>query len=300
MGKICITGSNGFLGSIILNSLQEKSHLIKTIGRSKKHDICCDLAQSVPELDTIFNTIIHVAGKAHSVPKTAEEKQEFFNVNVKGTFNLLNALEKFGIPRSFVFISTVAVYGRECGILINENEPLLAKNSYGQSKIQAEELILAWCKKHNVICTILRLPLIAGPNPPGNLASMIKGIQKGYYFNIDGGGAKKSIVLADDVARIIPKAAEIGGVFNLTDLYHPSLKELSSVIARQLNRKNPGNIPASLAKSFSIMFDMLGKVAPINSYMLKKITSDLTFDDSKAREILGWNPLPVLEGFKIK
>jgi nucleoside-diphosphate-sugar epimerase len=300
MGKIFITGSNGFLGNIILNVLRENFHLIKTIGRSKEHNIFCDLAQSIPKLDVSFNTVIHVAGKAHSVPETTEEKQQFFNVNVNGTFNLLSALEKSGIPQSFVFISTVAVYGRENGILINENEPLLAKDSYGQSKIQAEKLIQTWCKKYNVTCTILRLPLIAGPNPPGNLASMIKGIKKGYYFNIDGGKAKKSIVLADDVANIIPKAAEIGGIFNLTDGYHPSLNELSSVIAQQLNKKMPGNIPAKLVKSFAIIFDMLGKLTPINSYMLKKITSDLTFDDSKAREILGWNPKSVLEKFKIR
>ncbi|MBC7915293.1 MAG: hypothetical protein H7Y07_14350 [Pyrinomonadaceae bacterium] len=47
------------------------------------------------------------------------------------------------------------------------------------------------------------------------------------------------------------------------------------------------------------MGDILGKRAPINSVKLKKITSDLTFDDSKAREILGWNPTPVLKGFKV-
>lgn len=46
-------------------------------------------------------------------------------------------------------------------------------------------------KQHNVVCTILRLPLLVGTNPPGNLGAMIKGIARGYYFNIGGGKSKK-------------------------------------------------------------------------------------------------------------
>ena len=293
---ILLTGSSGFLGKEILNHIGQDN--IKTLSRHFS-DYKNDLQAGIPLFKERFNLVIHAAGKAHSFPKTEAEKQDYFNVNVKGTSNLLKNLENSGVPNSFIFISSVAVYGKESGILINENENLLAKDAYGQSKIQAEELITKWCAKNNAICTILRLPLIAGSNPPGNLGSMIKAIQKGYYFNIDGGKAKKSIVLAGDVARIIPKAAKIGGVFNLTDGYHPSFKELSSLIAEQLNKKPPGNIPGLLAKAVARIGDILGKRALINSVKLKKITSDLTFDDSKARELLGWNPTLVLEGFKI-
>ena len=294
--KILLTGGTGFLGGYI--KMQLNSTNISTIGRHSDSDIRCDFSKEIPNISN-FDTVIHLAGKAHFVPKSVLEKQAFFNINVKGTLNLLKGLENSGIPKSFVFISSVAVYGNESGILINESENLSAKDSYGQSKIQAEKLIQAWCEKHNVICTILRLPLIAGLNPPGNLGSMIKGIQKGYYLNIDGGRAKKSMVLADDVARIILKAAEIGGIYNLTDGYHPSFKELSTVVAEQLGKKPSGNIPIPLAKVAARIGDLLGSRAPINSVKLKKITSDLTFDDSKARKLLGWNPSPVLEGFKI-
>lgn len=299
MKNVLLTGYSGFLGKYIYSFLEKQGVEVISIGRQKQNHIIADLSNSTLLIGQAFDSIIHAAGKAHSVPKTEAEKQDFFYVNAKGTSNLLKGLENSGIPKSFVFISSVAVYGKESGILIKESENLSAKDPYGQSKIQAEKLIQTWCEKHNVICTILRLPLIAGPNPPGNLGSMIKGIQKGYYFNIEGGRAKKSIVLAEDIARIIPKVTEIGGIFNLTDGYHPSLKELSSVIAQQLNKKTPGNIPGTLAKSFAIIGDMLGKRAPINTVKLKKITSDLTFDDSKARKLLGWNPSPVLEGFKI-
>ena len=292
-----MTGSSGFLGKELKKNLISEVDLFE-LNRSSGNYLF-DLSDVTPTFDLPFNLVIHAAGKAHSVPKNEAEKQDFFNVNVKGTSNLLKGLENSGFPKSFVFISSVAVYGKKSEKLINESENLSAKDPYGQSKIQAEKLIQAWCEKHNVICTILRLPLIAGLNPPGNLGSMIKGIQKGYYFNIAGGKAKKSMVLVEDVAGIILRAGEIGGIYNLTDGYHPSFTELSELIAKQLNKNKPGNIPIWLARVISKAGDLLGSKAPINSNKLRKITLDLTFDDSKARKLLGWNPSPVLEGFKI-
>ena len=57
--------------------------------------------------------VIHAAGKAHSVPKTAFEKQQFYDINVLGTQNLLAGFEKIGLPKQFVFISSVAVYEKK-------------------------------------------------------------------------------------------------------------------------------------------------------------------------------------------
>lgn len=104
--------------------------------------------------------------------------------------NLLRGLEKNKLPKEFVFISSLAVYGKEEEVNINENYPLNAKDPYVLSKINSEKLIQDWCKKDNVICTILRLPLLVGESPPGNLGAMIKA-NKGYYFNIGGDKAKK-------------------------------------------------------------------------------------------------------------
>jgi nucleoside-diphosphate-sugar epimerase len=212
---------------------------------------------------------------------------------------LLIGLEKAGIPQKFVFVSTVAVYGKSEGHLINEQSELNAIDPYGKSKIQAEQLVSNWCAVNNVKCTILRLPLVVGLNPPGSLGAMIKGIRKGYYFNIAGGTAKKSMVLASDVAKFLLKASEIGGIFNLTDGYHPSFFELSENLSRQLGKSRSKNLPFWLSKCIARTGDVFGDKAPLNSVKLNKITSDLTFDDSKAREAFGWHPTPVLEGFDI-
>jgi len=293
--KILITGSNGFFGKCILRKLSMLSN-VTTLSRNNS-DLLFDLAKNIPNLSN-FDIVIHAAGKAHSVPKNDLENDAFFDVNVKGTQNLLHGIEASGnLPKSFIFISTVAVYGLNQGNNINEKAPLLAKDPYGLSKIQAEHLVLDWCQKNNVIFTILRLPLLVGENPPGNLGAMIKGIQKGYYFNIAGGQARKSMVLANDVATVLLKASEIGGIYNLTDGYHPNFYELSTAIAMKNRKSKPINMPYVIAKCISFIGDVVGSKFPLNSNKLKKITSDLTFDDSRAREVLDWKPSKVIDWY---
>lgn len=291
---LLLTGVSGFLGKKIKKSI-DNNFGIQTLSRNSG-TYKFDLTNTIPVFINEFDIVIHNAGKAHFLPKNSKENESFFNVNVQGTENLLSGIELIGsLPKSFVFISSVAVYGLDQGIGIDENVPLQAKDSYGLSKILAEQLVLEWCERNNVICTILRLPLLVGENPPGNLGAMILAINKGFYFNIAGGKAKKSMVLADDVAKIILKASEIGGIYNLTDGNHPDFFELSNAIAKQNRKTNPFNIPFFIAKSIALFGDIVGDKFPLNSIKLKKLTTDLTFDDSKARKVLGWNPNKVID-----
>jgi nucleoside-diphosphate-sugar epimerase len=297
--KILLTGASGFLGRVIMSNLVEQKLQFVTIGRQSTNKIICDLSAEIPIIG--FNNlevVIHAAGLAHSAPRKKKDSNFFHSVNVIGTSNLLRGLKNIGIPKKFVFFSSVAVYGMTEGENINESTELKATNPYGQSKIEAEKLIFNWCKENNVCLTIFRLPLVVGVNAPGNLGAMINGIKKGYYFNIAGGSAKKSMVLASDVAKYLLKASEIGGIYNLTDGYHPSFFELSENISRQLGKSRSKNLPFWLAKGLARTGDLFGYKAPLNTAKLYQITSDLTFDDSKSREAFGWDPTPVLERFK--
>lgn len=294
MNKILITGASGFLGGIIDSSLKEHGHIIRSLGRNKSNHYCVDLSHEVPVLSTSFDIIIHSAGKAHSIPKTSEEEKEFYEVNYQGTINLCKAINKLEFkPKAFIFISTIAVYGLDTGAYITEESRLLGNTPYAKSKIQAEEYLQRWAKENNITLGILRLPLIAGPNPPGNLGSMIKGIKTGRYLSIGNASAKKSIVWAEDIAAIIPKVSEIGGTYNLTDTHHLTFGELEKEISRCLGKKNPVKIPLWAAKLLGRIGDLLGSKAPINSDKINKITSTLTFDDKKARNNLGWSPTKV-------
>ncbi len=297
-----LTGANGFLGRYIYMSLTNNGHAVSCLGRSISNDIVCNLANEIPQLISTNELVIHCSGKAHMIPINPVEEQEFFDVNVKGTQNLLSAvLNSATLPKFFVFISSVSVYGLEKGVFINEAADLKAKDPYGLSKIKAEKLIKDWCDENGVICTILRLPLLIGNSPKGNLKEMINGIRNGYYFNIGGGSSKKSMVYAKDVADVVLKAAQKGGIYNLTDRIHPTFLALSNSIALQLGKPKPQNIPMWLALILAKIGDLLGKKFPINSLKLKKITADLTFDDSLAVKNLEWNPSSVLQtDLKIK
>jgi nucleoside-diphosphate-sugar epimerase len=295
MALTLITGASGFLGKAILLELAFQKMQFITVGRQPINHICCDLSLSIPDINgENIDLVIHAAGKAHTYPKSRAEQQSIFDCNVFGTQNLLSGLEKMAqLPKYFVFVSSVAVYGQEAGVGITEQETLKATDPYGLSKVQAEELIASWCKNNNIIFTILRLPLLVGENPPGNLGAMIRGIHKGYYFNIGGGKSKRSMVLIKDVANFIPRIALLGGIYHLTDGEHPSFRELSLAIAK----KKILNLPIMLAKILGYLGDFIGSKAPISSIKVKKITNDLTFDDSKARK-LGWKSNPVLDYLK--
>jgi len=294
--NILLTGSNGFLGSILYTVLS-KSNKIFTLATKNAH-YEYNLFSSTPVFNFSFDLVIHCAGKAHVVPRNKNEEKMFFDINVTGTKNLLKSLSLNSPPKKFVFISSVSVYGLTEGENITESTSLLAVDPYGKSKIEAEQLIIDWCENNDVICTILRLPLIVGSNPPGNLGSMIKAINKGYYFNIANGLARKSMVLAEDVANVMLNVAEIGGIYNLTDGFHPTFSEFSTFISSQLHKKKPMNIPFWVAKILAKLGDLFGDNAPLNTIKLKKITTNLIFNDSKARKAFNWNPNPVIHQFK--
>ena len=289
--KVILTGAFGFLGKAI-SKYFSGMELIK-LGRSSG-DVIADLATEIPGLPG-SELVIHAAGKAHLVPKTDMEKAAFFEVNVIGTANLLTALERSALPKYFVLISSVSVYGLEEGELVDENHPLLAQDPYGRSKIAAEELIVDWCSRHQIIYTVLRLPLLAGPNPPGNLGAMIKAVRKGFYFNIGKGSAQRSMVWVEDVAKFIDQVFAIGGIYNLTDGEHPSFKDLSCAISKQINKRSSLSLPYGFVKALALAGDLLCGKFPITSNKLNKMTKTLTFSDQKARCQVGWNPKSVVD-----
>jgi nucleoside-diphosphate-sugar epimerase len=294
---VLLTGSNGFLGQHIENLLIIKSLPYDTLNR-KNGDYLVDLSSSIPQLDKIYDLIIHSAGTAHINPKSESDTRFIYDSNVNGVHNLLVALEQNILPKEFVFISSVSVYGSISGNLIDETATLGAQDSYGKSKIECERILIKWCSEKYVKLTILRLPLIIGFNAPGNLGSMLKAIMRGYYFNIRGNEARKSVVLADDIAELILSKRDFGGIFNLTDGHHPLITELSDSFSIRLKGKSVITLPYNLVLILAKFGDLLGNYSPINSLKLKKLVNTLTFSDAKARELLNWSPKSVVEWIK--
>lgn len=297
MKKLLFTGGTGFLGNNA-KPILDQIYDITTIGISDKDKIKANFVTEVPSLSESYDVVLHAAGKAHIYPKTPEEIQAFYDVNYQGTVNLCKALEKVGVPKSFIFISTSAVYGIDNGNYLTEDYPLNGDSPYAKSKIMAEEFLIDWCKKNNVILTILRPSLIAGKNAPGNLGAMVRGIKTGAYLSIAHGKARKSLLMAQDIANIVPLAENKGGIYNVCDNDHPSFRQLETLIAQQLGKRMPISVPYWFAKGLALVGDIIKKF-PINSSKLYKIIVSDTLSSEKAQKELGWKPMSTLENYRI-
>lgn len=298
MKKLLITGGCGFVGRNI-KPILDQQYDVTTCGLNKDNNIVANLVTTETTFPEKYDIILHACGKAHSVPKTEEERQAFSDVNYQGTVNLCRALEKLSLPESFIYLSSVAVYGCEEGEEIDENHSLDGKTPYALSKREAEEFLQSWCGANHVKLTILRLPLLAGPNPPGNLGAMINGIRTGKYLSIGGGLARKTMLMVEDIANLVPLIAERGGVYNVCDDYHPSFHELEVLISSQIGKIPPYSIPSWMAKALAMIGDCTGGLFPLDSMKLKKMTTSLTFNNTKVKREFGWHPLSVIDNFKI-
>ena len=242
----------------------------------------------------LLDLFIHSAGKAHSTKNTKEEVKAFFAVNVDLTKNITETIDQNKIEiNTFVFISTVAVYGLEEGLDIKESSPLNGNSPYAQSKINAEEHLQQWAKDSGVNLVILRLPLIFGENAPGNLGAMERAVKGRYYFQIGKGEAKRSMIHATQLAEFVPTLIGKSGIYNLTDGYHPTYAEVADRFGKLHNRRI-FSFPEGIIKPIAKIGDLLPKF-PLNSYRLSKLSQSLTFCDQKARRELGWNGSNALE-----
>ena len=298
MEKLLFTGGTGFLGANTKPML-DQMYDVTTVGITVKDEIKANFAKEVPVLPCKYDIVLHAAGKAHIYPKTPEEVQSFYDINYTGTKNLCAALEKVGAPRAFIFISTAGVYGIENGNYVTEDTPLLGEQPYQKSKIMAEEFLTEWCKEHHVVLGVLRPSLMVGHNAPGNLGAMVNGIKTGRYLSINHGKARKSLLMAEDIAHLVPLVAEKGGVYNVCDDEHPSFGQLEGLIAKQLGKRKPISIPYWLAKCIAVFGDIVGNWFPLNSQRLEKITLSDTLSNEKAKRELGWKPIGVLENYQI-
>lgn len=296
--KYLVSGASGFLGKFIIDELNSETY--DTIGRAKSNTIKFDFAQSeIPlKIDGKYDYLIIASGHAHVLTNQDTENLLHFNVNYIGTQKLVNSLDLTTL-KGVVYVSSVAVYGENMKIPFREEDDLLGESPYAKSKIIAEEYLMRWSQQNNIPVLILRVPLIVGKCPPGNLGAMIEAIRKKRYFSVARGQARRSMVLAEDLAKYIVSNCGRLGVYNLSDGFHPSFRELETLISRQLNVSRPKEMPLFLAKILAKAGDTFSFL-PINSLRLKKLMCDLIIDDSKAKRETDWQPRAVINNFELK
>lgn len=278
MNKILITGSNGFVGSYFIKKYKEK-YEIKTFSFLKDDMNSLDCS----DIDVVFHlsALVHQMGGA--------SKEEYERVNVTQTLLLAKKAKESGI-KHFVFMSTVAVYGIETGIM-SEKSNCNPINEYGKSKSRAE-MELKKLENKNFKVSIIRPPIVYGKNAPGNMKSLLKLINKVPLLPFGKIENKRSMVYIGNLCHLVDEVItqEQSGIFLASDDEAISTSRLIELIAKNLDKK------VYLVKI--PFFESLLKILKPSFH--KRLYGSLEVDNSITKKKLNLkNPYSVEEGIKL-
>ncbi|MDA7554376.1 NAD-dependent epimerase/dehydratase family protein, partial [Gammaproteobacteria bacterium] len=219
------------------------------------------------------STVIHLAGYAHDV-KSEVNKEDYFNINVKATKNLVEVAKASGVSH-FIYLSSTKA-GPNDDFQSSEQK---AEGVYGESKRVAELTILNLAIGSNMRVNIIRPALIYGPNVKGNLKLMISGIKQGWFPPLPFNNNKRSMVHVDDVARCIAhlddRVKSDRQIYQLTDNQEYSSYEIYDILCEVLGKKiRKLRLPLFL-------FTFLSKLHPSIKFKLNKLLGSETFSCSK-------------------
>lgn len=172
--RVLVTGAGGYIGSVATERLIDRGFDVVALDDfSRGHmtavhpdaeKIQCDLrdadATSKTVLESSAEAVLHFAA-LHLVPESVERPGDYYQTNVCGGINLLNAVRDAGITR-FVFSSTAAVYGEPQSLPVRESSPKEPINPYGHSKWMVEQLLPVYAERHGLNYAAFRYFNVAG------------------------------------------------------------------------------------------------------------------------------------------
>ena len=290
-----IIGGSGFVGSFLIKEINNENfyNLDKNPSPFFNEKTILGDIRKIDEIKINPNTetvILLAAEHRDDVSPTSL----YYDVNVTGTQNVLDAMDSHGI-KNLIFTSSVAVYGLNKNNP-NENHSIDPFNHYGKSKWQAEEVINKWYKKdpQGKSVTIIRPTVIFGERNRGNVYNLLKQIASGKFFMIGGGQNKKSMAYVGNVVSFIKNRLDKKDpglqIYNYVDKPDYNMTELVSIVQNRIGVKIPKiNIPYWFGMMVGYCFDLLsflsGKKLPISSVRIKKFCATTQFDAEKVHSI---------------
>ncbi len=303
---VLITGATGHLGSYLVDALLEKGHKIKALLQSpddtynlRDHEHLEIVYGDITDPETLggitegVDAVIHLAAIINYIAP----ESTIYKVNYEGTKNLIRECAKTGIKK-FIFISSTAVYGKKLPKEpIKEDYPLKPNNAYGKSKMLAEQELLKFKEKMNVV--ILRLSMLYGEGFDKGYFYILRAVEKGSMRLLGDGENNIPILHANDAVQAIILSLEnktkSGTIYNVTNTEPITQKHLLELAAKEFNvqlpKKKMSIQIAKLLASFEIIASYLTMNEPklLNEY-IDKISSDRQFDIYKIEMDLGFIP----------
>ncbi|MFW5498765.1 MULTISPECIES: UDP-glucose 4-epimerase GalE [unclassified Maridesulfovibrio] len=302
--SLLVCGGAGYIGSHMARMIAEAGHDVTVFdnlstghaealkwgkfvqGDLRSHE---DLAKLFAE--NSFDAVFHFSGLI-VVSESVEKPFEYYDNNVTGTLNLLQAMRAHGVSK-FVFSSTAAVYGEPVMEMITEDHPLKPLNPYGRTKLQVEEILQDYAIAYGLDSVCFRYFNAAGAHPDSTIGEahspethLIPNI---LLSCIDEGRRLK--IFGSDYPT--PDGTCVRDYIHILDLCDAHLKAIEFMNANSgAHSFNLGN-----GKGFSILdvikssSEVIGKEIQFDYEPARAGDSPrLVADSSKAAEILSWTP----------
>lgn len=306
MNNTTIIGASGFVGT----------RLIAQLGTTNCQNLDKNQSVKYHEITTIQNILEN--GLIDSIPSAtqtivllaAEHRDDvsptslYYDVNVEGTRNVLNAMDRKGI-KNIIFTSSVAVFGLN-KTNPDELHPVDPFNHYGKSKWQAEEVLREWYNNDpdNRSLTIIRPTVIFGERNRGNVYNLLKQIASGKFLMVGKGTNKKSMAYVGNIVAFIEYCLKTQNgyrLFNYIDKPDTNMNELVQQVEKSLNKKLPTvRLPYWLGYAGGLSFDLLakltGKKFSVSAVRVKKFCATTQFDATAAHNSGFRAPFTLSEG----
>jgi nucleoside-diphosphate-sugar epimerase len=216
--------------------------------RVKVYDVGGDICQS-----DILNAALHgVDGVFHFAALWLLQCHEFpraaFDVNIRGTFNVLEACVQQGVKR-LVYSSSASVYGDAVEEPMTEDHPFNNKNFYGATKIAGEAMARAFHHRYGLNVVGLRYMNVYGPRQDYRgayiavIMKMLDAIDRGEGPTILGDGSEAfDFVAVKDCGRAnlcAMRADAVDSFYNVGTGKRTSLKELAEMLLRLTGSNQP-------------------------------------------------------------
>ena len=308
MIKTIVVGGSGFIGTRLISDIIEKKSEIKIIDKHVNNEFSdITIKGDIRNRDFLndklknANLVVHLA---------AEHKDDitpislYYDVNVEGTRNILNAMDENGI-QNIIFTSSVAIYGMNKPNP-DESNPADPFNDYGRSKWQAEEILRDWYfeKPQERNLTIIRPTVVFGENNRGNVYNLLKQVISGKFIMTGKGNNIKSMAYVGNVAAFLNYCSEnLKGyqIYNYIDKPDLSMNEMLKHVQASLGIKLLAiRVPYWLGLLGGYSFDTLsfvsGKKFSVSSIRVKKFCASTQFDSTKAHSSGFKAPFSLVKG----
>lgn len=305
--RITLIGASGFVGTRLIDLLRNE-HELRNIDLEASHffpelTVYGDV-RDPQQMDSLLSGTDMVVLLAAKHRDDVTPTSLYYQTNVKGMRNVLNAMEKNGVKR-LLFFSSVAIYGLNKD---NPDESFTADpfNHYGKSKWQAETLVQEWYKTHNDWnIDVIRPTVIFGERNRGNVYNLLNNLAKGYFINVGKGTNVKSMAYVGNVVAfvkyMIDNITDGYNVFNYVDKPDLDMNHLTELVCRTLGKRLPSvRLPYWIGMAGGYFFDAIAfifRIKPtISSVRIKKYCSTTQYDSTKAHNTGFVPPYTLSEG----